>query len=69
MIDQEDQERSLPKSPIIKHFVFSGGVIYGYAFYGAYKFLEQKGFVNIDNIETMYGTSCGAMVAVILSLR
>ena len=54
---------------IIKHLVFSGGVIYGYAFYGAYKFLEQKGFVNIDNIETMYGTSCGAMVAVILSLR
>ena len=68
-MDQEDQERSLPKSPIIKHLVFSGGVIYGYAFYGAYKFLEQKGFVNIDNIQTMYGTSCGAMVAVILSLK
>ena len=71
MIDQEeiDQEDSKQKNPIIKHLVFSGGVIYGYAFYGAYKFLEQKGFVNIDNIETMYGTSCGAMVAVILSLR
>jgi predicted acylesterase/phospholipase RssA len=61
----EDQE----KKPVIKHLVFSGGVIYGYAFYGAYKFLEQKGLVNIDNIQTMYGTSCGAMVAVILSLR
>ena len=68
-MDQEDQERSLPKHTIIKHLVFSGGVIYGYAFYGAYKFLEQKGFVNIDNIQTMYGTSCGAMVAVILSLK
>ena len=66
MIDQEDSKQ---KNPIIKHLVFSGGVIYGYAFYGAYKFLEQKGVVNIDNIKTMYGTSCGAMVAVILSLR
>ena len=72
MIDQEEElhhEEVEQKTPIIKHLVFSGGVIYGYAFYGAYKFLEQKGFVNIDNIETMYGTSCGAMVAVILSLR
>lgn len=70
MDDQEKlYQEEEPKTPIIKHLVFSGGVIYGYAFYGAYKFLEQKGFVNIDNIQTMYGTSCGAMVAVILSLR
>jgi predicted acylesterase/phospholipase RssA len=68
MDDQEEPMSETPQ-PVIKHLVFSGGVIYGYAFYGAYKFLEQKGCVNIDNIQTMYGTSCGAMVAVILSLR
>jgi predicted acylesterase/phospholipase RssA len=73
MIDQEEthqeETHQEDEKPIIKHLVLSGGIIYGYAFYGAYKFLEQKGYVNIDNIQTMYGTSVGAIVSIVLSLR
>jgi hypothetical protein len=58
----------LPK-PTIKHLVFSGGIIYGFSFYGAFKYLHDHSVIHIDNIETMYATSIGTILATILSLK
>ena len=53
----------------IKHLVISGGGPTGLLSYGAAKYLEQQKFWNIDNIESIYGTSIGALFGVILSLK
>jgi predicted acylesterase/phospholipase RssA len=54
---------------IIKHLVISGGGPTGLLSYGAAKYLEQQKFWSMDNIESIYGTSIGALFAVILSLK
>ena len=53
----------------IKHIVISGGCIWGLYEYGALRELYEKGFWNINNIESIYGTSVGAFIAVILALK
>ena len=58
-----------PPPPQIKHIVISGGVIYGYCFYGALKHLNQQHVWQIDNITSIHGTSAGALVATIISLK
>ena len=52
----------------IKHIVISGGGPTGLLSYGAAKYLEQQEFWSIENIESIYGTSIGALFSVILSL-
>ena len=53
----------------IKHIVISGGGPTGLLSYGAAKYLEQQKFWSMENIESMYGTSIGALFGVILSLH
>jgi len=53
----------------IKHIVISGGGITGFSFYGALKESSNQGKWNIDDIESIYGTSVGSILAVILALR
>ena len=53
----------------IKHLVISGGGPTGLLSYGAAKYLEQQKFWSMDNIESIYGTSIGALFGVILSLK
>lgn len=53
----------------IKHIVISGGGPTGLLSYGAAKYLEQQQFWNMNNIESIYGTSIGALFGVILSLQ
>lgn len=53
----------------IKHIVISGGGPSGFYAYGAAKYLEQQNFWNINNIKTIYGTSIGAFIAVLLCLK
>jgi len=53
----------------IKHIVISGGGPTGLLSYGAAKYLEQQHFWCMDNIESIYGTSIGALFGVILSLQ
>jgi predicted acylesterase/phospholipase RssA len=53
----------------IKHIVISGGGPTGLLSYGAAKYLEQQQFWSIENIESIYGTSIGALFGVILSLH
>lgn len=53
----------------IKHLVISGGGPTGLLSYGAAKYLGQQKFWSIDDIESIYGTSIGALFGVILSLK
>ncbi len=53
----------------IKHIVISGGGPTGLLAYGAAKYLEQQHFWSMDTIESIYGTSIGALFGVILSLQ
>lgn len=53
----------------IKHLVISGGGPLGFRYLGALEKLEQDGFWKIDDIETIYGTSIGAVISVFLALK
>ena len=52
----------------IKHIVISGGGPTGLKALGALQHLERNGFWNIDEIISIYATSAGAIVAVLLAL-
>ena len=54
---------------MIEHIVINGGGSNGLINYGALKYLEQKEFWNIKNIKSIHGTSVGAIIAVLLSLK
>ena len=53
----------------IKHIVFSGGGPISISVYGILQVLHEAKFWNMDNIETIYGTSAGGMLAIILCLK
>jgi len=52
----------------IKHLVISGGGPSMIQVLGAIQHLEKKEFICLKNIETIYGTSAGAIVGVLLCL-
>jgi predicted acylesterase/phospholipase RssA len=54
---------------LIKHMVIYGVGITGFSFYGALKESEQRGIWSIQNIQSMYGTSVGSIIIVLLSLK
>jgi predicted acylesterase/phospholipase RssA len=56
-------------SMIIKHIVIPGGGPTGIQAIGALQHLEENGFWNINNIETIYSTSAGAIIAILLCLK
>lgn len=53
----------------IKHIVISGGGPTGFYTYGAAKFLADKKFWDINDIETIYGTSIGAFIGALICLK
>jgi predicted acylesterase/phospholipase RssA len=53
---------------IIKHLVFSGGGPAGLITYGAVKELANANVWSLPNIQSMYGCSIGAYLAVVVSL-
>ena len=57
------------EQPNIKHLVISGGGPTGIKALGALKHLEENGFWNINHIQSIYATSAGAIIAVLLCLR
>lgn len=65
----EDKEEINNDVNIIKHIVISGGGVAGFSFYGALRESSKKGTWNIDNIQSIYGTSVGSILAVMLSLK
>jgi predicted acylesterase/phospholipase RssA len=55
--------------PTIKHLVLSGGGPSMIQTLGALQHLEEDKFINLDKIETIYGTSAGAIIGVLLCLK
>lgn len=55
--------------PPIKHLVISGGGTLGFQFLGALKKLNQEKYWNITDIESIYSTSIGSLIAVFLCLN
>jgi NTE family protein len=53
----------------IKHIVISGGGISGLVAYGALRETNKRGIWNINNIETIYGTSAGSIIGTMLALK
>lgn len=53
----------------VKNLVISGGGIAGFAFYGALKQMSMNGICNMDNIENIYATSVGTIIAIMISLK
>jgi predicted acylesterase/phospholipase RssA len=53
----------------IKHLVISGGGPTMIQSLAAIEYLENNHFINIEEIETIYGTSAGAIVAVLICLK
>ena len=54
--------------PTIKHLVISGGGAAGFSYYGVLKQTQIRGLWNTENIKSIYATSAGTIIAVILSL-
>ena len=54
---------------MIRHLVISGGVVYGYAFYGCLRRLAKGGFWSIDDVRSIYATSIGTLFATVLALK
>ena len=55
--------------PVIKHLVIAGGAHMGLSYYGSLKTLIQKQFIQMANIETIYTTSVGSIIAIFLLLQ
>jgi NTE family protein len=53
----------------IKNLVISGGGPIMLQILGAIQYLEENNFIDMKNIETIYGTSAGAIVGVLLCLK
>jgi predicted acylesterase/phospholipase RssA len=53
----------------IKHLVISGGGPLGFRYLGALQKLEQDKFWCLDDIETIYGTSIGAIIGAFICLK
>jgi len=53
----------------IKHLVISGGGPIMVLVLGAIQHLEQNNYVDMKNIESIYGTSAGAIVGVLICLK
>ena len=53
----------------IKHLVLSGGGPIGMSYLGALEYLHDEGFWKIDDIQSIYATSIGTMLAVSFALK
>jgi hypothetical protein len=53
----------------IKHLVISGGGPIMVQNLGAIQHLEENGFLDMKNIESIYGTSAGAIVGILICLK
>jgi len=53
----------------IKHLVISGGGPIMIQILGAIQHFEERKYINIDEIESIYGTSAGAIVGILICLK
>jgi predicted acylesterase/phospholipase RssA len=65
----EENLEVIENKKIIKHIVLSGGGVLGFSYYGLLKEANLNNMWSFENIETIYGTSVGSMLCVILCLK
>jgi predicted acylesterase/phospholipase RssA len=53
----------------IKHLIISGGGPIMIQVLGAIQYLEKNNFINMNTIESIYGTSAGAIVGILICLK
>ena len=53
----------------IKHLVIAGGGPIGLQYIGTLKYLNEQGFWNIDDIESIYATSIGTFIGACICLK
>ena len=53
----------------IKHIVLSGGGVAGFSFYGALRESNARGLWAIEDIQSIFGTSAGALFGLIIALK
>lgn len=53
----------------IQNIVISGGGVNGFSYLGILEESEKQGIWNIDNIQSIWGTSAGALLAVLVALN
>ena len=53
----------------IKHLVISGGGPILIQLLGVIQNLEKNNFINLENIESIYGTSAGALIGILICLK
>jgi len=68
-MENEENNKDVESPSKIKHLVISGGGAAGFSYYGILKETNRKGLWKSEDIETMYGTSIGAILIVILCLN
>ncbi len=54
---------------MIKHIVISGGAASGVSMISILKNLNDNKFYDIKNIETIWGTSAGSLISILLALN
>jgi len=57
------------ETKIVKHLVIAGGGATGFSFYGMLRETNTQGLWKIENIESIYATSVGAIIAVSTCLK
>lgn len=68
VVENDNKNEKEPNTQI-KHLVISGGFIYGISAYACIDELIRNKYLYMDNIQSIYGTSVGAIFAVVLSLK
>ena len=53
----------------IKHLVITGGGPYGFYSFGVLSQLKQKGVFHLENIESIYASSIGCLVGILMVLK
>ena len=68
IIEEEGREGKKERNSTIEHIILCGGGPVGLVQYGALKYLHKKGIWNLKNIKSIYASSVGCIIAVIISL-
>lgn len=67
--EEKSEETRTQTNPVIEHIVISGGGALAFNFYGALKQSNKMGMWKHENIKAYYGTSAGAIMAVMMALK
>ena len=68
-IEQKEPELNPIPQRIIKHLVISGGSIWGIYAHGVIHQCIKRGLLDMTDVQSIYATSVGSMVAIMIALK